>query len=103
MGARGLNIHSCVAVRANGTAQMPNPYLGLLGKELIMTGSRAYSDEDYAATVDAFVEGKFLGYEKMVTSRIALPDITEKGFKQLIENKDQHIKILVTPRSSLLT
>lgn len=67
-----------------------------------MTASRAYSDEDYAATVDAFVNGKFPGFEKMVTSRIALPDITEKGFKQLIENKDEHIKILVTPQASLL-
>ena len=75
----------------------------LLYKEFNLTASRAYNDEDYAATVDYFVKGKFSGFETMVTSRIALPDITDKGFKQLIENKDQHIKILVTPEEALFT
>jgi threonine dehydrogenase-like Zn-dependent dehydrogenase len=74
----------------------------LFMKEFTMTASRAYNDDDFAATVDYFVKGKFPGFEKMVTGRIGLPDITEKGFKQLIENKDQHIKILVTPQDALL-
>jgi hypothetical protein len=45
--------------------------------------------------------GKLAGYEKLVTGRIRLDDIVEKGFKQLINNKDQHIKILVTPRKDI--
>jgi hypothetical protein len=45
--------------------------------------------------------GKLAGYEKLVTGRIKLDDIVEKGFKQLINNKDQHIKILVTPRKDI--
>lgn len=36
----------------------------------------------------------------MVTSRIHIDDIIEKGFNELMTNKDQHIKILVTPDSS---
>jgi (R,R)-butanediol dehydrogenase/meso-butanediol dehydrogenase/diacetyl reductase len=36
----------------------------------------------------------------MVTSRIHLDDISEKGFNELATNKDQHIKILVTPDRS---
>lgn len=39
----------------------------------------------------------------MVTARIALEDVIEKGFKELIKNKDAHIKILVTPRREILT
>ena len=66
-----------------------------------MTMSRAYNDDDFAATVAYFAQGRFEGFEKMVTGRIGLPDITDKGFKQLIENKDQHIKILVTPQPAL--
>ena len=42
--------------------------------------------------------GKLEGYEKMVTSRIGVEDIVEKGFKELINNKDKHIKILVSSR-----
>ena len=36
----------------------------------------------------------------MVTSRIHIDDIIEKGFNELMTNKDQHNKILVTPDSS---
>lgn len=39
----------------------------------------------------------------MVTARIALDDLKEKGFDQLIKNKDEHIKILATPRMELLS
>lgn len=38
----------------------------------------------------------------MVTARISLEDVIEKGFKELIQNKDSHIKILVTPKKGLL-
>lgn len=33
----------------------------------------------------------------MITSRIHVDDVVTKGFDELIKNKDQHIKILVTP------
>jgi hypothetical protein len=36
----------------------------------------------------------------MVTSRIALEDVVHKSFDELVSNKDDHIKILVTPRQS---
>lgn len=45
-------------------------------------------------------EGKFKGLESMITSKIHIDDIVEKGFDELITNKDQHIKILVTPNRS---
>ena len=32
----------------------------------------------------------------MVTSRINLDDVVDKGFEELITNKGNHIKILVT-------
>lgn len=34
----------------------------------------------------------------MVTSRIYIDDIVTKGFEELIAHKDDHIKILVTPK-----
>lgn len=33
----------------------------------------------------------------MITSRIHLSDVVEKGFRELLENKDKHVKILVSP------
>ena len=42
--------------------------------------------------------GKFQGYERMITRRINLEDVVSKGFEELINNKDEHIKILISPR-----
>jgi hypothetical protein len=38
------------------------------------------------------------GYEQMVTSRISLEDLVKLGFEELINNKDDHIKILISPK-----
>lgn len=38
----------------------------------------------------------------MVTARIGLEDLVKKGIKELIDNKDEHIKILVTPKAENL-
>ena len=35
--------------------------------------------------------------ENLITGKIALRDIMEKGFMELINNKDDNIKILVRP------
>jgi hypothetical protein len=42
--------------------------------------------------------GQFQGYEKMVTSRVALEDVVEKGFEELVNNRDDQIKILISPK-----
>lgn len=46
--------------------------------------------------------GRISGYEKMVTGRISVEDIVAKGFEELVNNKDEHIKIMVTPRRDLV-
>ncbi|KAF2744778.1 GroES-like protein [Sporormia fimetaria CBS 119925] len=78
------------------------PLEHLLLKELNIKASMAYDDKHFKETVDAFVAGKFKGVEDMVTSRIYIDDIATKGFHELVENKDQHIKILVTTHKDKL-
>lgn len=46
--------------------------------------------------------GKFSGIEEMVTARIALADVVSQGFEALANKRDDHIKILVTPRAEFL-
>lgn len=36
----------------------------------------------------------------MVTSRIYIDDIVKDGFEELVKRKDDHIKIMVTPKTS---
>ena len=88
-------------------------------KEVLFRASFSYDDEDFAEVVSDFSSGKpsrseksianlmysvakFGGIEDMVTSRIKLEDVTQKGFEELVQNKDYHIKILVTPKLELL-
>lgn len=34
----------------------------------------------------------------MVTRRVALEEVVQQGFEELINNKDKHVKILITPQ-----
>ncbi|OCK77958.1 threonine dehydrogenase [Lepidopterella palustris CBS 459.81] len=77
---------------------MTIPLRYFMFKEVTLMGSLAYDDQDFKETVEAFIQGKFKGVEKMVTSRIHLDDVPNKGFEELVTNKDDHIKILVTPK-----
>lgn len=43
--------------------------------------------------------GQLHGYENMVTYRITIDDVVDQGFRRLLKNKDDDIKILVTPKS----
>ncbi|KAF2463060.1 threonine dehydrogenase [Lindgomyces ingoldianus] len=78
------------------------PLMLLMLKELTIKASMAYDDKHFKETVDAFVAGKFSGLEKMVTSRIHIDDISKKGFDELVDNKDHHIKIMVTTHKDKL-
>ncbi|KAH8809290.1 threonine dehydrogenase [Xylogone sp. PMI_703] len=71
----------------------------VLVKELVLKSSLAYDDKDFRETVEAFVAGKFKDIGNMITSRISLEDVVEKGFEELLTNRDGHIKILVTPKA----
>lgn len=71
-------------------------------KEITVKAAFAYTNKDFKETVDAFIASKFKGVEKMVTSRISLEDIAVKGFDELVSNKDEHIKVLVTPKKENL-
>jgi len=55
----------------------------------------------YENDSDNFTIDKFQGLEQLVTSRIMLDDVVDKGFEELLRNKDQQIKILVTPQNRL--
>jgi len=71
-------------------------------KEVIFRASMSYTEKDFQDTVEDWISGKFHGFEKLVTRRIALDDVAEKGFEELVNNKDEHVKILVTPKKALL-
>ena len=86
----------------------------MLLREISMTSSFSYTDEDFRETVAAFVEGEYSGInitsnsltnsgklhgvESVVTSRIKLQNVVHQGFEQMAENRDQQLKIVVSPK-----
>ncbi|KAL4879769.1 chaperonin 10-like protein [Aspergillus karnatakaensis] len=77
------------------------PLGSFMTKELTYRSSLSYDEKDFGEVVDAFVAGRFTGIEKMISRRVILEDIVERGFKELVKPND-HVKILATPKDENL-
>jgi len=67
----------------------------LVFHEVNILGSLAYAD-DHPATIEMVASGKVDPFQ-FITGRIELDDIVAKGFDELINNKEENVKILVHP------
>lgn len=68
----------------------------LVFREVNVLGSLAYAD-DHPATIEMVASGKVDPFQ-FITGRIDLDDIVGKGFDELINNKEENVKILVSPK-----
>ncbi|KAF7589766.1 hypothetical protein BBP40_003874 [Aspergillus hancockii] len=98
--ARG--VERIVGIRARGTITIVSlweekPVLDALDvvlSEKHVIGSVICDDGDFEVVIDAIWSGK-LNPEPMITSKICMEEIEEKGFKTLASDRDKHVKILV--------
>ncbi|EHY55435.1 hypothetical protein HRR83_008867 [Exophiala dermatitidis] len=67
-------------------------------KEIKIMSSCCYNKQDFAEVMELMSKNEFKGYEQMVTSRIPLEEVVSKGFEELVNNRDDHIKILISPK-----
>jgi (R,R)-butanediol dehydrogenase/meso-butanediol dehydrogenase/diacetyl reductase len=74
--------------------------LMLSEKELIGSVAHVY-DEDFKWAVQYLMDGRVNG-DAIITGRIKLGDTLERGFNELLRNRN-HIKILVTPHDDWVT
>ncbi|KAL1625859.1 hypothetical protein SLS56_007178 [Neofusicoccum ribis] len=82
--------------------RIPVPFPPLMYREANVTASCAYNEKDFEEVVKAFSEGRFKGVESMITARISLEDVVEKGFGALDDPNNSHVKILITPKKANL-
>lgn len=59
------------------------------------SGALAYNGE--FADVIAFIADGRLDIAPLVTGRIGLEEIVERGFEELVNNKEHNVKIIVSP------
>jgi (R,R)-butanediol dehydrogenase/meso-butanediol dehydrogenase/diacetyl reductase len=71
------------------------PFVRLWGHEKEITFSSGYEDE-FPAAIALLADGR-VDVASLISARIALDDLVEKGIQKLIEEPDQYVKILVYP------
>ncbi|KAJ5755042.1 hypothetical protein N7533_004585 [Penicillium manginii] len=90
-------------LRARGTAvivsmwdEKPiiNAFIDVVLGEKHVTGAAVYDEGDFEAVIEAITSGK-IKPRPMITSKIGMAEVAEKGFRALINHRDQHVKILV--------
>jgi (R,R)-butanediol dehydrogenase / meso-butanediol dehydrogenase / diacetyl reductase len=67
----------------------------LVFREVNVLGSLAYAN-DHPATIEMIASGRVDPFQ-FITGRIDLDDIVKSGFEELINNKEENVKILVRP------
>lgn len=92
------------AVRNNGKAvivgifEEPSSFnfFSLSGTDKTVIGTLAYTIDDFQGVANLLASGQ-LRAEPLITGRITLDEIISKGFEELVNNKDENIKIIVRP------
>ena len=69
----------------------------LVFSEINLIGSLAYCN-DHPATISLLRDQK-VDAAQFITGRIALDDLVSDGFRELIDNKEENVKILVSPKT----
>ena len=54
-----------------------------------------YVAGDFQEVINAISDGRLDQCKKMITKRIGLDEVVEEGFKALVKDKDNQVKILV--------
>lgn len=68
--------------------------------EKTITGSMCYTIEDFEGVIKAMTENKISldNCKKLITKKVMLEDAVQGGFEELLQHKDKHMKILITPK-----
>lgn len=67
----------------------------LVFSEITLIGSLAYADRH--EEVIELIRSGVVDVDQFITGRIALEDIVDQGFRELIDHKESNVKILVHP------
>jgi (R,R)-butanediol dehydrogenase/meso-butanediol dehydrogenase/diacetyl reductase len=71
----------------------------LVLSEVNVVGSLAYCG-DHPDTIKLLSDGK-VAAEQFITGRIGLDGLVDRGFAELINNKEENVKILVSPQEAM--
>lgn len=88
--ARGTHVN--IAIWEKRCNIFPND---LVFREKRYLGVATYVKGDFEEVIKALSDGRLDNAKKMITKRIGLDEVVEEGFKALVKDKDNQVKILV--------
>jgi threonine dehydrogenase-like Zn-dependent dehydrogenase len=88
--ARGTHVN--IAIWEKRCSIFPND---LVFREKRYLGVATYVKGDFEEVINAISDGRLDMCKKMITKRIGLDEVVEEGFKALVKDKDNQVKILV--------
>ncbi|PYH86014.1 alcohol dehydrogenase [Aspergillus uvarum CBS 121591] len=91
---RGIRVRGTVTIVSLWEAKPSIDASAIVLDEKHVIGAAIFADGIFPAVIEAISSGK-LNPQTMITSKIRMEDIVEKGFEALINEKDKHVKILV--------
>lgn len=89
---RAHGTHVNIAIWEKRCNFFPND---LVFREKRYIGVATYVKGDFQEVIDAISDGRLDMCKQMITKRIGLDEVVEGGFKALIKDKDNQVKILV--------
>jgi (R,R)-butanediol dehydrogenase/meso-butanediol dehydrogenase/diacetyl reductase len=91
-------VHNVGKVIIVGIFEGPSSFnfFSLSGTDKQVTGTLAYTIDDFARVAKLLASGA-LKAKPLITGRIKIDDIVTKGFEELVNHKENNIKILVSP------
>ncbi len=101
---KAVTVNTCISVTKRGGTvvivgifEKPGEinYNDLVFEEKTLVGSLAYYGE-FDTAIALLADGR-LKAEPLITGKIKLDDIVEKGFEELLKNRESNVKILVSP------
>ncbi|PYI33335.1 alcohol dehydrogenase [Aspergillus indologenus CBS 114.80] len=96
---RGIRVRGTVTIVSLWEAKPSIDASAIVLDEKHVIGAAIFADGIFPAVIEAISSGKLewrkLNPQTMITSKIRMEDIVEKGFEALINEKDKHVKILV--------
>lgn len=91
-------VHNVGKVIIVGIFEGPSSFnfFSLSATDKAVIGTLAYTIDDFGRVAKLLASGQIKA-EPLITGRIKIDQIIDKGFEELVHNKDANIKILVSP------
>jgi len=92
------SVHNVGKIVIVGIFEGPSEFnfFSLSATDKVVIGTLAYTVDDFQGVANLLATGQ-LKTAPLITGRIKLDDLIEKGFEELVNNKDANIKIIVSP------